>query len=120
MIEIARTPAQNLVTMRVSGKLSAKDYNKAIPELEQAIQSSGGELNAVITLDDLRGWDIEALWKDLKFDVRHYDDFRRIGVVGQSPFERAGTEASTLLTAAEIKFFPFDQSDEAHEWATAV
>ena len=48
MIEIGHTPAKRLVTIRVSGKLTSKEYDTAVPEIEQAIQQSGGRLNAVV------------------------------------------------------------------------
>lgn len=119
MIEIGHLPANKLVTINVSGKLTTRDYDKAIPELEQAIAAAQGALNAVIVLDDLRGWDIGALWKDLAFDVRHYDDFRRIAIVGQTDAEKAGASISSALTGAEVEFFVFDEIDDAREWAIA-
>ncbi len=119
MIEIGVLPAQKVATIRVSGKLTAEDYEQAMPELEQAISAANGALNAVIVLDDLRGWDLQALWKDLRFDIRHHDDFRRIAVVGQTDAERIGAKASGLLTGAKVEFFLLDEIDEAHAWATA-
>lgn len=119
MIEIGRLPAQRLITIRVSGKLTAEDYGKATPELAQAIEAADGNLNAVIEMDDMRGWDFEALWKEMKFDVNHHDDFRRIAVVGQTDAEQIGAEASSLLTRAAVEFFSFDELDEAREWAVA-
>lgn len=119
MIEIGHTPAKKLITLRVSGKLTARDYDRAIPEIEGALEQVGGKLNAVIELDDLRGWDLSALWKDLKFDVRHYDDFRRIAVVGQSDAEKIGAKVSGALTSAEVEFFQHDEVDDAESWATS-
>ena len=119
MIEIGHSPAKKLITIRVSGRLSDSDYNAAIPEIEEAIDQVGGKLNAVVELDDLRGWDLSALWKDIKFDVRHYDDFRRIAVVGQSDAEKIGAKASGAFTSAEVEFFQHDAVDDAEAWATA-
>lgn len=118
MIEIGHKPAQNLVEIRVSGELTADDYDKAIPELEQAIEQADGALNAVVALDDLRGWDMSALWKDLKFDVKHYDDFRRIAIIGQTDAEKIGAKASSVFTSAVVEFFQLEENDEAQAWAT--
>ncbi|KZY34341.1 hypothetical protein A3731_19280 [Roseovarius sp. HI0049] len=119
MIEIGHTPAKRLVTIRVSGKLTSKEYDTAVPEIEQAIEQSDGKLNAVVELDDMRGWDIAALWKDLKFDARHFDDFRRIAVVGASGGEKLSSKAAGALTSADVEFFLRDQVDKAEDWAAA-
>lgn len=119
MIEIGHTPAKRLVTIRVSGKLTSKEYDTAVPEIEQAIEQSGGRLNAVVELDDMRGWDIAALWKDLKFDARHFDDFRRIAVVGGTSGEKLSAKAAGALTSADVEFFLRDQVDKAEDWAAA-
>jgi len=118
MIEIGYLPAQKLAHVRVRGKLSADDYDAAIPEFEQAIKKADGVLNAVVEIDDLRGWDIGALWKELKFDVKHYDDFRRIAIVGQTDAEGVGESASSVFTSADVEFFQLEEIDDAQAWAT--
>ena len=117
MIEIAHTPAEKLVTIRASGTLSAEDYDRALPQLEQAIAESNEALNAVVILDALEGMDAGALWKDLRFDVKHYGDFRRIAVVGRTNVEEIAASASGLVTGADVSFFLVDALDEARDWA---
>ncbi|PWE32909.1 hypothetical protein DDZ14_07390 [Maritimibacter sp. 55A14] len=120
MIEIGQEPAHNLVTMRIGGELSPEDQDAATPELEQLIEGADGALNAVIILDDQKSWKLEALWKALKFDVRHHNDFRRVAVVGQTDGEKAGVGASRKLTGAEVEFFLMDELDDARAWAIAT
>lgn len=120
MIEIGHSPAENLVTIRASGKLTKQDYDQALPELEQAIRASGGALNAVIVVDRLKGWELEALWKDLQFDMRHYGDFERIAVVGNLPLQDWSAAAASAVTNAEVETFTVDQLDRAREWAIAA
>lgn len=120
MIEIEHEQDRRLIQVRVAGKLTEADYDAAIPELEQAIKNSGGDLSAVIMLDDLTGISLSALWKDLKFDMRHFNDFKRIAVVGDSRMEEWGAKASTIATGAEIEFFERDEFDRARDWARAA
>lgn len=120
MIEILHDTADRLVTIRASGKLTSADYDRAIPELEEAIRKADGALNAVIIVDDLTGFELAALWKDLKFDLKHLDDFRRIAIVGRMQTMKVVTEASDLLTSAKLKFFETDRTAEASRWAIAA
>ena len=119
MIEIGRKPALNLVTIRVRGELEGDDYDKMIPEVETAIEESGGALRAVVILDNVKNWDLRALWKDLKFDARHFNDFQRIAVLGDTKLEEWGTKASALVTGAKVRYFTIDEYDAAQEWAVA-
>ena len=70
MIEIHHSREERFVTIRASGELTARDYEKAIPELEEAIRKAEGALNAVLDITALRLVELGAVWKDLKFDVR--------------------------------------------------
>jgi len=119
MIEIGHKPALNLVTIRVRGELDQDDREKMIPEVENAIEQSRGALRAVVVLDNLKDWDLRALWTDLKFDARHFNDFQRIAVLGDPKLDEWGTEASALVTAADVRYFTIDEYDKAQEWAAA-
>lgn len=119
MIEIVHRPANNPVTIRASGKLSIKDCDEALPELEQAIALSEDSLNAVLIVDRLKRRDLGALWKDLKFDRRHYHDFNRIAIVGNSEVKKWGPEFSSLATSAAVEYFTVDQLVDDRAWVTA-
>lgn len=96
---------------RAGGKLTKNDYDAAMPEIEHEIEQAERPLRMLIQLEDLQGWEIGALWEDLKFDARHYDDFGRIAVLGDSDVERWGTVLSKPFTGAEVKYF--DRADRA-------
>lgn len=119
MIEIEHSTADKLVTIRASGALSAADYDHAIPELEEAIRKSGGNLNAVVSLEGVESMAVGAIWKDLKFDIDHYDDFRRMAIVGASGFPEGAGKAAGLVTNAEVEFFETGDLEDARRWAAA-
>lgn len=120
MIEIAYKLAEHVLTIRAVGRLTREDYERAIPDIEQAIRSKKQPLNAVITVERLEGWDLPALWKELKFDVDHYNDLRRIALVGSSGLPDWAESASSLVTYAEVEFFAVEDLDLAQKWAGAL
>lgn len=101
---------------RVSGKLTEADYDAAIPEIENALKLREGPLRMMILLEDFRGWEIGALWQDLKFDVRHADDFGRIAVLGDSTLEEWGTTLSNPFFGAEMRYFDLQDRTAARAW----
>lgn len=115
MIEIEHN-CDGYLVCRASGTLSQADYDAAVPELENALRLRKAPLRMMIVLEDFRGWEIGALWKDLRFDVKHGDDFGRIAVVGESKLEEWGTYLSEPFSGANMRYF--DQADrgDARAW----
>ena len=115
MITIEHHHAGYLVC-RASGKLSKADYDAAVPEIENALSLGDGPTRILIVLEDFRGWDIPGLWEELKFDVKHGQDFGRIAVVGDSRLEEWGTRLSRPFFGAEVRYFDLDDVEEARAW----
>ena len=91
--------------LHVDGKLRAEDYDAMIPKLEQAIAEQG-KLRCLVALDDFAGFTPSALADELKFDVRHHDDFERCAIVGDSKLEEitydTEVEDEFLMLKAEV------------------
>lgn len=118
MIRIEHDPDGFLVC-RASGKLTEADYDAAIPELENAIGLATGPMRLMIVLEDFRGWEIGALWKDLRFDLRHRNDLGRVAIIGESKTEEWIGRLSKPFFDAEIRYFDAERLDEAREWLSA-
>lgn len=116
MITIEHDRELDWIVVRASGKLSTGDYENAVPELEHAMELSDGPLRMIIRLEDFRGWEIGALWRELEFDLRNRGDFGRIAVIGETELEAWGTALSAPFAKAEMRFFPTDREAEAEHW----
>jgi hypothetical protein len=116
MLEIGHVPEAHTVAIRAGDRLTDEDYEEAIPRLEEIIEGADGRISALILLDDLEGMDAGALWRDLKFAVRHRDDFDRVALVGGGRLEEVGGKTFGLLTSAEVERFPPDWLEDARHW----
>lgn len=116
MISIEHDRERDMIVVRVSGMLSTQDYENAVPELEHALELSKGPLRVLIRLEDFRGWEIGALWRELELDLEHRGDFGRIAVVGENELEHWGTTLSAPFAKAEMRFFPNDREVMAEDW----
>lgn len=105
----------NTLGIKVGSKLTKQDYEEVIPAIEQKLQEFG-ELNILIQLEEFEGMEIGALWEDLKFDVKHRNDFNRLAIVGQREWMKWMTKLSKPFFDAEVKFFEPDQVQEAWQW----
>ena len=107
---------EHFLVCRVSGKLTKADYDAMAPKLENALKLRPGKRRLMILLEDFRGWDLRALWEELKFDVRHWNDFGRIAVVGQSRLQEWGTRLSKPLSGARMRYYDAEDRDMARAW----
>lgn len=101
-----------LYEMTARGQLTRGDYERVVPELERG--ADHGPLRLLIRLEDFHGWTPKALLDDLRFDVRHHDDFERVAVVGDSKLEEWGLRLSQPFFSGEMRYFT-DESD-ARRW----
>ncbi|MCB9734235.1 MAG: STAS/SEC14 domain-containing protein [Deltaproteobacteria bacterium] len=99
--------------LHVDGKLRAEDYDAMIPKLEQAIAEQG-KLRCLVALDDFAGFTPSALADELKFDVRHHDDFERCAIVGDSKLEEIATKLTAPFFSGEVRFF--EDAAKARKW----
>ena len=106
----------NYLVCRVSGRLTEADYEAAVPELENELLLRGEPLRLMIVLEDFRGWDIAALWEDLKFDIQHSSDFGRIAVLGDSKLEEWGTHLAKPFLGSEMRYFDLEDRAAARAW----
>lgn len=102
-----------------SGKLKKSDYTSFITEAEQRLQQYG-KICLLVELHDFHGWEADALWEDVKFDVKHFNDIERIAVVGEKTWHEWMTVLFRPFTAAKVRYFEPHQVNQAHAWIEEV
>ncbi len=96
-------------------KLNSDDYREFIPLAEQSIERQG-KVNLLVRIKNFHGWTPAALWEDLKFDVKHFNDVGRLAVVGKDESIKWMATVSRPFTGAEVEFFKEQQLDAARAW----
>lgn len=109
------TETTGIVAIKASGKLSKSDYDRFVPEFERIARTSR-PLRILIELDDFRGWELPALWEELKFDTTHQSDMGRVAVVGEKAWQEWGTQLSKPFFKAEMRYFDHDHAADARAW----
>ena len=87
MIEIKPDLESNVVSVTVTERLHKKDYEQFVPEFEKLIQKHG-KVRILFDMAGFHGWDLGALWEDIKFDLKHFSDIERIAFVGDKKWEK--------------------------------
>ncbi len=103
------------MAIEVSGKLEHADYERFVPEADRLIQKHG-KVSVLFTMHDFHGWSLRALWDDLKFDARHFRDFERIAVVGETRWQEWMADFCKPFTTGEVRYFDAGKESDAEIW----
>lgn len=116
-ITITELP-DDIVEVRLSGKLHKADYDTFEPSIEKHIDRAG-KVSFLMIMEDFHGWDLGAVWEDTLFDVKHHADIARIAMVGDKKWEQWMAKVCRPFTSAKIKYFDISELDAAREWIAA-
>lgn len=118
-INIQEFSSGKVIEVTIDGRLTAADYQRFVP-LTQRLIEQHGKISMIIVLGDFRGWDMAALWEDLKFDYQHFSDIERLAVVGEGAWDKVLSSLAEPFTAAQIKYFDHTALQAARRWAGVV
>ncbi len=104
-----------LVEVHVSGKLTREAYAKFVPLFEAGVREHG-KLEVLFVMSDFHGWTAGALWEDIKFDLQHFSDIRRLAIVGESKWEKGMAVFCKPFTSAKIRYFSHEEVEAARAW----
>ena len=117
-IEVSPENEGKLLVIRITGKLHAENYQHFVPIVEKAVQQHG-KVRILMQMHNFHGWDTGALWEDIKFDMKHFNDIERLAIVGETTWEKWMAAFCKPFTTAKIRYFPSDQAADARAWVTA-
>lgn len=104
--------------VHVSGKLTKEDYERLVPDVEERIRQHG-KIRLMLVTHDFHGWQAGALWEDIKFDAKHFNDIERLAIVGEKQWEKGMAIFCKPFTTAKVRFFEHGHEDEARQWTEA-
>src|SRR6516164_301187 len=115
MIEHLRSPAENILWFKLSGKLHDEDYKKFVPLIDETLASQG-KVRMLAQFHDFHGWDLHALWDDIKFATTHCNKIERVAMVGDKQWEAWMAKVCKPFTMAKIKYFDAADIKSAWQW----
>ena len=111
---LARTKG-SVLGFTLSGKLHDEDYRHFVPAVDAAI-TAHGKVRLLAHFSDFHGWDLHALWDDIKFATLHCSKVERVALVGELRWEEWMAKVCKPFTLAQVRYFDASQIDGAWEW----
>ena len=117
MFEILPQSTETCIGFKVSGKVTAEDYDAFIPKLDEAI-SAHGKINLLVLMGDFKGVKgLDAVKDDFKFGTHQYRQVEKAAFVGEKKWLEWIVKIMDPFTRrTDEKFFEPDQIEEAWQW----
>jgi hypothetical protein len=107
-----------VLEVNLHGKLSRRDFDKIVPETERLIRKFK-KIRILVTLHDFEGWDVGAMWDEIKWEAKHFNDVDRIAIVGDCRWHKRMVGLCNAFTTGDVRYFPLDELDAAYQWVDA-
>ena len=107
---------QDVLAIEALGKVTHDDYrNTLIPKAEAMIAKGPIKMLYVIG-KDFAGFELEALWDDGAFGLRHWHDFSHIAVVTDHAWMRAMVSMFKPFFHGNVRLFRLAELPAAKDW----
>ncbi len=114
-IQLLASHEGKTITVHVSGKLVAADYEHFVPEFDRLV-GIHGKLRVLFDMTAFHGWTTGALWEDTKFASHHFNNIERLAMVGEKKWQEGMALFCKPFTKAEVKYFEHTDASEARKW----
>jgi SpoIIAA-like len=117
MIEVMSESQGNMIGVKISGKITAREYEEVIIPRVEAILQEYGQARFMYVLDEgFQGAEAGAMWDDTKFGLKHRHDFEKLALVGGAKWMEWLTKMCAKFISGETKTFPLERLPEAWDW----
>jgi hypothetical protein len=115
MLELLHDADDKILIVNLTGKLAKEDYERFVPEVEQMIKKNA-KIRILCQMHDFHGWEMGALWDDIKFDLKHFKDIERLALVGDRKWEHGMAVFCKPFTTAKVRYFDQHEAEHAAQW----
>jgi len=105
----------NILGFKLTGKLHDEDYQHFVPVVEENTKTHG-KARLLAHFEDFHGWDLHALWDEIKFSTKHCADVERIALVGDKKWKQWMAKVCKPFTLAKVHCFDVKGLDAAWQW----
>jgi len=117
MIEVQPGPNESTLEVRMSGKLTAEDYETVLsPALKAALEKTDRVRVLVEFSPRFEGFDAGAFWSDAKLGLSHWRGFDRLAVVTDVDWIKTSMNLFGFAMPCPVQVFDLDELDEARRW----
>lgn len=115
MIQLLNTKKENLISAKISGKISKNDLEKMHPLIHNIINKEK-KVDFYFEMEDFKGYTLKGFWEDIKIDSAHISDFGKMAFVGDKKWQEFVANVTDFFTSSEVKYFDSKDKELAKKW----
>ncbi|MBA6316856.1 SpoIIAA family protein [Cellulophaga baltica] len=115
MIQLINSEKDNLISAKLSDKISKKDVEK-IHSLIHNILENHKKVDFYFEMEDFEGYTLKGFWEDIKVDSAHISDYGKMAFVGEKKWQEWVAKATAFFTSSEVKYFDLEEKEKAMLW----
>lgn len=111
--------ADNVIGMRIDGRIVAEDMDRIAAMVEEKL-TRFDKLRVYVEVPSFEGISIEGFFKDLQLGLRHWHRFEKEAVVSDEQWmHKLAPLGGHLVSGLEVKVFASNESVAAKAWVVA-
>jgi hypothetical protein len=107
-----------VIGIEAAGKVTHEDYQRILIPKAEAMIAKGPVKLLYVAGENFEGYELEALWDDGAFGLKHWHDFTRVAVVADQTWLRATVTMFKPLFPCEVRLFKLRDLAAAKTWIT--
>jgi hypothetical protein len=116
MFEILPESTDTCIGFKISGKVTAEDYDIVLPKLDEAI-AAHGEINLLVVIEDFEFKGFDAAKADFQFGTNQYRQVEKAAFVSDKKWLEWSIKIMDPFTRrTKEKNFEPEQLEEAWAW----
>ena len=116
MLKLIEGLPPEVLGVEATGKVTHADYRDILIPAAEAKMSRGPVKMLYVAGPEFSGYELEALWDDAAFGLKHWRQFTRIAVVTESAWLRAAVTMFSPFFPSEIRLFTLPKLSAAKAW----
>ena len=114
-IQRIRHENTNVFGIRIEGKLTAKEVQDFLPQMQKAVVDTNGKLRILFDVTKMHGANIKSEWEIFEFLKHHIKDIQLMAVVGAHSWTKVMSEilAESIFVDAPTLYFKAEELETA-------
>jgi hypothetical protein len=120
MLKLIEDLPPDVLGIEASGKVTHEDYQNILIPKAEAMMAKGPVKILYVIGPEFTGYELEALWDDTTFGVKHWRDFSRAAVVTDLAWIRGLISMFKPFFPCEARLFGVADLAAARSWITSA
>jgi hypothetical protein len=109
----------DVMAIEAIGQVTHEDYRNTLIPKAEAMMAKGPIKMLYVVGAAFTGFDLEALWDDSAFGIKHWHDFSQIAVVTDHTWLSAMVSMFKPFFHGEVRLFSLSELPAAKNWIAA-